>query len=128
MVRLTIDGQKDSYPLDPAKLEALQNAKNTTRLDPGIYRIRIQSGDFQYGATENRSFGAEPWVILRIYDGKVINQRTGKTVSCTWSSLNGYSDSLTLQIIEPALVSALFFDTKTRNNRGLVRVSIQRIP
>ncbi|MEG3439364.1 hypothetical protein V0288_19715 [Pannus brasiliensis CCIBt3594] len=128
MVRLTIDSQKDAYPLDPAKLEALQSGRNSTRLDPGTYRICIQSGEFRYGSTGNRSFPPEPWVILRIYGGKVINRQTGKAVGCTWSSLNGYSDILTLQVLEPACISAIFFDTRTRNNWGLVRVSIERIP
>jgi hypothetical protein len=142
MARLTIDSRKDCYLLDPAKIEALQRGKNTISLNLGTYEIRIRSGDFSYRSSggsgsealpeaialprADRPFPAEPWVMLWMYGGKVINEKTGVAVGCTWSSLNGYEDVLHLRVIEPASVSAMFLDTHVQDNRGTVLLSVRK--
>jgi hypothetical protein len=127
MTRLTIDSRRDCYLLDPARMEALQSGKNSLALALGSYEIRIQSGDFSYWSGSDRDFPPEPWVMLWIYGGTVINRQTDLAVGCTWSSLNGYDDCLMLQVLEPARISALFFDTHVQDNQGIVRLSVQKI-
>jgi hypothetical protein len=59
-------------------------------------------------------------VILWIYGGQVINQKTNRLVGCTWSSLNGYDDILHLKVMETTQISAIFFDTYSQDNQGEV--------
>jgi hypothetical protein len=99
MITLTIDSQKDCYRLDSLKLAALQQGDNITTLEPGNYQIKIISGEFSYWSDSARLFSPEPWVILWIYGGQVINQKTNRLVGCTWSSLNGYDDILHLKVM-----------------------------
>lgn len=124
LANLTIDSRKDCYLLDPVKLAALQTDSNTTTLEPGSYKIRIISGEFSYWSGDERLFPPEPWVMLWIYGGQVINQKTGKMVSCTWSSLNGYEDILNLEVLEITRITALFFDTYTQDNQGSITLEI----
>jgi hypothetical protein len=123
MPHLTIDSRKDCYILDQAKMDALQNTANTTELEPGTYVIRINSGDFSYW-TQDKKFPAEPWVLLWVYGGEVRNKKTNKLVGCTWSSLNGYDDTLTLDVLKTTKISALFFDTHKEDNEGEVTLAI----
>lgn len=78
-------------------------------LQPGTYTIKLKSGSFDY-RTESGHVG-EPLVLLWIYGGKVVNQKTDVEVRATWSSLNGYGDTLILRVIEPATLCGFFFDT-----------------
>jgi hypothetical protein len=123
---LTIDGQKDCYILDSLKLVALQTSSNSTKLEPGSYKIRIISGEFSYWSGGDRLFPPEPWVMLWIYGGQVINQKTGKMVACTWSCLNGYEDILQLKVLENTRITALFFDTYAHDNQGSITLEIVR--
>jgi hypothetical protein len=94
-------------------------------LEPGINIIKIRSGSFDY-IEGDRKVG-EPLVLLWIYGGKFINKKTGVTVDATWSSLNGYDDTLTLEVLETATLNAFFFDTHLEDNEGEVNLSIVRI-
>jgi hypothetical protein len=57
----------------------------------------------------------------------VINQKTGVEVGATWSSLNGFDDTLTLEVLEPATLCAFFFDTYAEDNQGEVQLTVVRI-
>ncbi|MBW4659499.1 MAG: hypothetical protein KME15_12555 [Drouetiella hepatica Uher 2000/2452] len=79
-------------------------------LEPGTYIIRIESGIFSSGTNSDEE--GEPIVLLWIYGGKVINQKTNVEAQTTWSSLNGYDDTLTLNVLEASTLCAFFFDTR----------------
>jgi len=123
MPQLTVDSKKDCYVLDEGRMQALQTTANSVQLEPGTYVIRINKGTFSYWS-KDRKFDGEPWVILWIYGGKFINKKTNVEVGCTWSTLNGYDDALTLDVLETATVCGLFFDTYKEDNTGAVTLSI----
>ncbi|NET14517.1 MAG: hypothetical protein F6K08_17635 [Okeania sp. SIO1H6] len=50
--------------------------------------------------------------------------KTNVETSATWSSLNGYDDTITLEVKETITVSALFLDVYEDDNSGEVTVSI----
>ncbi|MEM7771073.1 MAG: hypothetical protein AAGA75_15365 [Cyanobacteria bacterium P01_E01_bin.6] len=122
-MRLVVDSRENCYVLDEQRLAALQTTANSTQLDPGTYIIRIEKGAFSYW-TENQQFSPEPWVLLWIYGGIVINKKTNSKVGTTWSSLNGYDDALTLDVLETATLCGLFFDTYKADNAGEITLSI----
>ena len=97
----------------------------STVLEPGVNIIKITEGAFSYqsGAVQQ----GEPLVLLWIYGGKVVNQKTNVEVDSTWSSLNGYDDTLTLTVKQPATLCAFFFDTHLEDNNGEVQLSVVRI-
>ncbi|MBP0016154.1 MAG: hypothetical protein J7647_01200 [Cyanobacteria bacterium SBLK] len=123
MPRLTIDSKKDCYVLDEGKMNALQDTANSIKLEPGTYVVRINQGAFNYWA-DKPDFPGEPWVLLWIYGGKFINKKTNIEVGCTWSSLNGFDDTVTLEILETTTLCGLFFDTYAQDNTGAVTLSI----
>lgn len=123
MARLTIDSKKDCYVLDEGKMNALQNTANSMKLEPGTYVVRINQGAFNYWA-DKPDFPGEPWVLLWIYDGKFINKKTNIEVGCTWTSLNGFDDTVTLEVLETTTLCGLFFDTYAQDNTGTVTLSI----
>ena len=122
-MRVVVDSQEHCYVLDQERLNGLQSTANSTQLEPGTYVIRIERGAFSY-RTEKQKFADEPWVMLRIYGGTVVNKKTGTKVGSTWTSLNGYDDSLTLDVLETTTLCGLFFDTHEHNNSGEVTLSI----
>jgi len=67
-------------------------------------------------------------VLLWLSGGRVINQKTRVPVSSTWSTLNGYGDSLVLEVLEPTTLNAFFVDTYVEDNEGEMIVSIERLP
>jgi hypothetical protein len=95
----------------------------STVLEPGTNLIKIESGAFSY--REGNDVG-EPLVLLWIYGGSVINQKTNVPVSATWVSLNGYDDLLTLDVKESTTLCAFFFDTHLNDNNGEVHLSVVR--
>lgn len=65
--------------------------------------------------------------MLWIYgvDGSTfINQNVGLETGSTWTTLNGYSDKLTLEVKQQAVVCALLFDTKDRERQGSINLVI----
>lgn len=123
---LTVHSKHNCYFIDPVTMNRLEQQTSVSKtLQNGTYIIRIKSGAFGYrSATGEQS---EPIVLLWIYGGKVVNRKTGVEVAATWSSLNGYSDMLTLDIREPATLCAFFFDTYLEDNQGEVILSVTRV-
>jgi phosphate transport system substrate-binding protein len=125
IANLKVHSQHNCYVLDPRTMEQIQDKAVSKTLEPGHYLIKIQSGTFGYHSGPD-SVG-EPLVLMWIYGGKVINQKTKVEVGSTWSSLNGYDDLLTLHVRETATLSAFFFDTEVDDNQGEVNLSIVRV-
>jgi phosphate transport system substrate-binding protein len=125
--RLVVHSKNHCFELDTEQMRRIQQEVAVSQaLETGNYFIRIKEGAFGYrGAIGTQ---AEPYVILWIYGGKVINTQTGIPVMSTWCSLNGYDDALTLQVLEPATLCALFFDTYVNDNNGEVTVSVVKLP
>lgn len=123
-MRLVVDSREHCYVLDEQRLSTLQSTANSTRLEPGTYVIRIEKGAFKYWP-DNQQFLPEPWVMLWIYGGKVVNKKTNVAVGATWSSLNGYSDTLILDVLEATTLCGLFLNTDT-DHAGSVTLSIMK--
>ena len=121
--QLMANSQTDCYVLDESQMAALQSTANCLTLDPGLYVVRIRSGRFNYWS-ENVKFPGEPWVLIWIHGGRFINKKTNVEVECTWSSLNGYDDTLTLEVLETTTLCGFFFDTHKDDNVGQVVLSI----
>jgi hypothetical protein len=91
---LSIDSKTNCYRLSPEQMQQIQSEISvSTTLEPGINIIKIKSGSFGYQSESG--FKGEPLVLLWIYGGKVVNKKTNVEVDATWSSLNGYDDTLT---------------------------------
>ncbi|NJO80207.1 MAG: hypothetical protein HC827_17985 [Cyanobacteria bacterium RM1_2_2] len=123
---LKVHSKHNCYVLSAEVMSRLQDEVSVSvSLETGTTVIKIREGSFDYqGATEHEG---EPLVMLWIYGGKVINRKTGVPVMATWSTLNGYDDTLTLEVLEPATLCAFFFDTYIADNDGEVELSIVRI-
>ncbi len=95
-------------------------------LEPGAYIVRIKDGVFGYrSGTELKG---EPFVLLWIHGGRFINLKTNVPVNATWSVLNGYDETLSLEVLETAKLHAFFFDTYLEDNATEVTVSIIQLP
>jgi len=123
---LKVHSKHNCYVLPPEAMQKIeQEIAVSARLEPGINIVKIRSGSFDY-ITGDRHVG-EPLVLLWIYGGRIINKKTGVEVEATWSSLNGYDDTLTLEVLEPATLAAFFFDTYVDDKDGDVHLSVVRI-
>jgi hypothetical protein len=123
---LSIDSRRNCYFIDPDSMRRLEQEVSVSKtLQPGTYAIKLKSGAFGYRA--NSGFAGEPIVLLWIYGGAIINRKTGVEVGATWSSLNGYGDTLLLDVLEPATVCAFFYDTYLEDNEGEVTLSVSRM-
>jgi len=121
---LIVHSQRNCLYIDPTSMSRLQNEVAVSRLlQPGLYSIKLKSGTFDYQIQSGHA--GEPLVLLWVYGGKVVNQKTGVEVGATWSSLNGYGDMLLLRVIEPATLCGFFFDTYLDDNEGAVVVSVE---
>jgi hypothetical protein len=123
---MNVHSRDNCYLLSPEEMERLQSHVGvSTELIPGRTVIKIQSGGFGYrvDGTEQQ----EPWVLLWIYGGKVMNQQTKVEVEATWVSLNGYDDALTLDVRETCTLCAFFLDTFRQDNVGEVTLSITHL-
>jgi phosphate transport system substrate-binding protein len=125
IANLTVHSQRNCYVLDPKTMEQIQEKAVSQILEPGNYLIKIQSGAFGYHSGPETV--GEPLILLWIYGGKVMNQKTKVEVGSTWSSLNGYDDLLTLRVLETTTLSAFFFDTEADDNQGEVTLSVVRV-
>lgn len=122
---LKIHSKNNCFILSPDQMQRLQNEVSvSTVLEPGINLVKIKSGAFSYRDVDG---AGEPLVLLWIYGGSVINQKTNVPVSATWVSLNGYDDVLTLDVKESATLCAFFFDTHLNDNEGEVSLSVVRV-
>lgn len=121
MPDITVDAQKNTFLLESAALKKLEETAASIELDPGLYVVRIKSGSFNYWGDASKP--SEPLVILWIH-GKFINLKTNVEVPASWSTLNGYDDTLTIKVVEKTTISALFFDNNVKDNAGEVVVSV----
>lgn len=123
---IEVDSRRNCYFIDPDTMRRLEQQISVSRtLQSGTYAIKIKHGAFSYRSELGRP--GEPLVMFWIYGGAVVNQKTGVEVGATWSSLNGYGDTLTLEVRQPATISAFFFDTYLDDNQGEVTLSMTRL-
>lgn len=126
VANLNVESKGSCYRFSPEQMNRLQQEVAVSlELEPGFNIVKIKSGTFDY--QESSGHPGEPFVMLWIYGGKVINQKTGVAVATTWSSLNGYDDALVLEVKEKATLCAFFFDTYLDDNEGEVHLSIARV-
>jgi hypothetical protein len=120
----TVNSRANCFVLEPHQMQRLQSEVGVSKaLEPGNYIIRIKSGNFSYRSGTT----GEPLVMLWIYGGRVMNLQTQVPVEATWSTLNGYDDSLHLQVFEPAMLCAFFFDTHLGDNEGDVTIMTTKL-
>jgi hypothetical protein len=122
---LVVHSQRNCYYISPETMQQLQQTAVSRTLQPGTYDIKLKSGAFSYRTDSGHQ--GEPLVLLWLYGGLVMNHKTGIPVGVTWSSLNGYSDTLSLSVLEPATLCAFFYDTYLEDNEGEVTLSVARI-
>jgi hypothetical protein len=123
---LKVHSKHNCYALGVGAIEHIQHQVAVPLpLHVGTNLIKITGGSFNYRSDSGHS--GEPLLMLWIYGGRVINQKTGVEVGATWSTLNGYDDILTLEVLEPATLCAFFFDTYLEDNDGEVQLSVVRL-
>ncbi len=125
ITHVRVDSKTNCYPLTPEQMQQLQQTGVTHTLQPGLHLVRIKSGEFNYYPASGLQ--GEPIVMLWIFGGKVINKKTNMEIASTWSSLNGYADLLTLEVLETATLCAFFFDSYIEDNQGEVTISVVQI-
>jgi hypothetical protein len=123
---LVVNSSKNCYNLTTEQMEGIQNKGVTAELTQGIYVVRIKEGSFDY-VKDSEDLESEPLVMLWIYGGKFKNLKTNKQVSASWSTLNGYDDTLTIAVSEPSKLCAFFFDTEVNDNAGDVTISVVKV-
>ena len=125
MTLLTIDTKSNCYVIDASQMDHIQqNVANSFSLDQGSYEIKITGGTYKYAKAKT---GGEPFVLLWVYGidgGTFVNQNTGFETGATWTTLNGYHDTLKIAIKEKAVLCSLFFDVDQSDNSGSVQLSI----
>lgn len=122
---LKVHSKQNCYLLSPAEMERIQDQISVrTDLEQGTYVIRIREGAFDY---VHDGVPGEPQVMFWIYGGKFANKKNNVEVEATWSTLNGYDDTLTLEVFERAQLCAFFFDTYVEDNEGEVIISVVKI-
>ena len=120
-----VHSRNNAVMFNKEQLHHIEHAvANTHRLEPGMYTLRLRDGVFNYDADDNHP--GEPFVLLWIHGGTVVNQKTGVPVSSTWTTLNGYADTLSLDVREPATLCAFFMDTYPDDNSGEVILSVAK--
>ncbi|MGB3512113.1 MAG: DUF4912 domain-containing protein [Microcoleaceae cyanobacterium] len=122
---LVVHSRKNCHLLNEEQMRGIQETAVSKTLEPGIYIVRIKSGTFGYGS--NICPSGEPFVMFWIYGGKVKNKKTKVPVAQTWSTLNGYHETLTLEVLETVTLCAFFFDTYPDDNEGELTVSVARL-
>ncbi|WP_375471463.1 hypothetical protein [uncultured Nostoc sp.] len=122
---LTIDTKNNCYVIDRDQMNNLQqNVATSFTFEKGSFDIKITDGRYSYDQSKTEG---EPFVLLWIYgaDGSTfINKSTGFEVGATWTTLNGYNDSLKLEVKKKAVLNALFFDVNNADNSGTINLSI----
>lgn len=122
---LHVHSQRNCFLINPDQKNYLQSEVAVSKvLEPGAYILRIKEGGFGYRSDDLTS---EPVVLLWIYGGKVVNQKTNVLVQATWSTLNGLDEVLNLEVLETATLCAFFFDTNLEDNQGEVTLSVVRL-
>ncbi|MEM9004182.1 MAG: hypothetical protein AAGE59_11745 [Cyanobacteria bacterium P01_F01_bin.86] len=122
---LKVHSKNNCYRLSSEQMQAIQEKGVSVKLEMGTNIVKIREGAFSYSSDSGTQ--AEPFVLLWIYGGKVINKKTNVEVAATWVSLNGYDDALVMDVVEPATLCAFFFDTYKSDNEGELTLSVVRI-
>jgi hypothetical protein len=122
-MELTVHSKNNCFQVSPEEMKAMEDKAMSFTLSPGTNKISIQSGNFSHQFGQS----GEPIVMLWIYGGQVTNHQTKVNVQSTWSSLNGYSDRLVLDVKESAIVSAFFFDDTEGENHGEISLSVEAL-
>lgn len=126
LTELKVHSQQNCYRISPEEMQQIeQEISVSIQLEVGTHVIRICDGAFTYGRQDEQ--GDEPVVILWIYGGLFKNLQAEQAVPSTWSTLNGYDDTLTLEVLEPTTVCAFFIDTFAENNQGEVKLSVAKL-
>ncbi|MDF5730148.1 MAG: DUF4912 domain-containing protein [Rhizonema sp. PD38] len=121
---LAVHSRNHCYRLDDAQMRNLQETAVSKTLEPGIYVVRIKDGNFAYGMGSQMR---QPIVLLWIYGGRFINKKTNTPVQATWSTLNAYDDTLTLEVLETTTLCAFFLDTYVDDNHEELTLSVIRL-
>jgi hypothetical protein len=122
-MELTVHSKNNCFQVSPEEMKAMEDKAMSFALSPGTNKISIQSGNFSHQFGQS----GEPIVMLWIYGGQVTNHQTKVSVQSTWSSLNGYSDRLVLDVKDSAIVSAFFLDDTTGENHGEISLSVEAL-
>lgn len=120
-----VHSQHHKIPLTPEQAGHLQAASVTHSLASGLYILRIREGAFNYDGDD--SHPGEPFVLIWLQGGTVMNYKTQVPVTTTWSTLNGYADTLTLSVTSPTTLYAFFIDTFPEDNVDAVTLSVIKI-
>jgi len=112
-----LQGKTSAHGWEVASARFKQQAA-AVELEPGTYIVRIESGGFTFWSDGP----TEPFVLLRI-SGEFVNLSTGVKTWQTFASLNGYGDTLTLEVIKTTTVFAFFLDCFKRDNKGDVMLA-----
>ena len=123
---VVVHSRRNAFLLSAEEIQHIQDhVAAKTHLASGLYEINITDGSFDYQSQTGEP--GEPLAILWIYGGRVINKATNVPVTATWSTLNGYGDILTLEVLDSAILCAFFIDTYLDDNEGEVHVSVEKI-
>jgi hypothetical protein len=122
---LNVHSRQHCCLLTSEQMQAIEQTGVSTQLEKGTNLVKIRDGVFNYRGGSGHP--GEPVVLLWIYGGKFINQKTNVEVGSTWSTLNGYADALVLEVIEPTTLCAFFFDTHIDDNEGEILISVVKI-
>lgn len=125
VAELKVHSHQHCFSLTPEQMRGIEETSVSSMLERGTNIVKIREGVFNYHPGSGQT--GEPLVLLWIYGGKIINKKTNVEVGATWATLNGYDDSLVLEIIEPATLCAFFFDTHPDDNEGEILLSIVRV-
>ena len=123
--QLTVDSQNNCYSLNEQYLSGLKQWDNNfIELEPGNYRLKIQSANASYWS-EEKQFDLEPWALIWLNKGSFIPEFATDETSETWCSLNGLKDEIILEVKSKTTLSGFFFDTYKEDNEGQIIVGIE---
>jgi phosphate transport system substrate-binding protein len=123
---ITLNATTNAFLLDGDQVNRLQHQTAVSKdLQPGHYQVRITQGSFSYRPLTEHA--GEPLVMLWMKGGQVVNAKTNHPVSGAWTTLNGYGDTLDLQVVEPTTLLAFFVDTNVQDNNGEVTVVVEQV-
>ena len=123
--KLTVESQNNSYTLDEQNLSSLKQWDNNfIELEPGNYRLKIESANGSYWSDEAK-FNLEPWAFVWLKKGSFVPKFAGTEISETWCSLNGLEDEIIIEVKNKTTVSGFFFDTHKEDNEGQIIMNIE---
>lgn len=125
-MELKVNGKTNCYQFSQGMIKQIQEQISVSQtLQPGVHHLSIKTGTFSYSQDQRKAI---PTLNLWIY-GKFINVKVDPEVivDAGWFSLNGYSEVLNIEVLEPTTVCCLFFDTYAQDNTGEVTLYIKRV-